>query len=204
MAEIRRIIDEAYMRAKKTLTDYRDQWRPWPAGLLEYESLTGEGNPQAAQRGADRPRRSRSPSSRRRPASPRASARRCRPVASPADWSLRGPDPGPLQGGHRSRQADRNAPISGQEIGAFFRAGPDPPPPSPESSSGHGAHASVHPLVAVGRLRPRKAGPTARPRQFGPPGWSPPGRRALREPAAKSPEIIPGSGYGRQSNRSIA
>ncbi|NBB83700.1 MAG: ATP-dependent zinc metalloprotease FtsH [Alphaproteobacteria bacterium] len=41
-AEIRRIVDEAYGRAKQTLTDNRDQWEMLAKGLLEYESLTGE------------------------------------------------------------------------------------------------------------------------------------------------------------------
>ena len=78
--------------AKKTLNDYRDQWETWHRGLLEYESLTGE-EIRSFNGESRSSATSRSPSSRRRPASPRASARRCRPVASPADWSLRAPDP---------------------------------------------------------------------------------------------------------------
>ena len=38
--EVRRFVDEAYVRAKKTLTDYREQLEVVAQGLLEYESLS--------------------------------------------------------------------------------------------------------------------------------------------------------------------
>ena len=40
--EVKRLIDEAYLRAKKILTDSRDEWERLAQGLLEYETLTGD------------------------------------------------------------------------------------------------------------------------------------------------------------------
>jgi cell division protease FtsH len=40
--EIRNIVDEAYDRAKTTLTEHLDQLHTVAKGLLEYETLTGE------------------------------------------------------------------------------------------------------------------------------------------------------------------
>jgi cell division protease FtsH len=40
--EIRQIVDEAYARARKTLTDHTDQLHALARGLLEYETLSGE------------------------------------------------------------------------------------------------------------------------------------------------------------------
>ncbi len=40
--EIRRIVDEAYARARKTLTDHLDQLHAVAKGLLEFETLSGE------------------------------------------------------------------------------------------------------------------------------------------------------------------
>ncbi len=40
--EIRRIVDEAYTRAKTTLTNHLDQLHTVAKGLLEYETLSGE------------------------------------------------------------------------------------------------------------------------------------------------------------------
>jgi cell division protease FtsH len=41
-SEIRRIIDEAYKRATKILTERRDDLETLAKGLLEYETLTGD------------------------------------------------------------------------------------------------------------------------------------------------------------------
>ncbi|WP_417728797.1 ATP-dependent zinc metalloprotease FtsH [Roseovarius sp.] len=40
--EVKRLIDEAYQRAKKILTERKDEWERLGQGLLEYETLTGE------------------------------------------------------------------------------------------------------------------------------------------------------------------
>ena len=40
--EVKRLIDEAYDRAKQILTDKRQEWERLAEGLLEYETLTGE------------------------------------------------------------------------------------------------------------------------------------------------------------------
>ncbi|NCQ25090.1 MAG: cell division protein FtsH [Rhodobacteraceae bacterium CG17_big_fil_post_rev_8_21_14_2_50_63_15] len=40
--EVKRLIDEAYQRAKKILTERGDEWERLAQGLLEYETLTGE------------------------------------------------------------------------------------------------------------------------------------------------------------------
>jgi cell division protease FtsH len=40
--EVKRLIDEAYQRAKKILGERRDEWERLAQGLLEYEPLTGE------------------------------------------------------------------------------------------------------------------------------------------------------------------
>ncbi|WP_297776499.1 ATP-dependent zinc metalloprotease FtsH [uncultured Roseovarius sp.] len=40
--EVKRLIDEAYVRAKKILTDRQEDWERLAQGLLEYETLTGE------------------------------------------------------------------------------------------------------------------------------------------------------------------
>ena len=40
--EVKRLIDEAYQRAKKILTERREEWERLAQGLLEYETLTGE------------------------------------------------------------------------------------------------------------------------------------------------------------------
>ncbi|MEQ8967307.1 MAG: ATP-dependent zinc metalloprotease FtsH [Azospirillaceae bacterium] len=40
--EIRRIVDEAYDRAKHTLEEHRDEWEALAKGLLEYETLSGD------------------------------------------------------------------------------------------------------------------------------------------------------------------
>jgi cell division protease FtsH len=41
-AEVKRIVDEAYARAKKTLTDHRSELETLAKALLEYETLDGE------------------------------------------------------------------------------------------------------------------------------------------------------------------
>jgi cell division protease FtsH len=41
-SEIRRLIDEAYEKAKQILTDERDDLEALAQGLLEYETLTGD------------------------------------------------------------------------------------------------------------------------------------------------------------------
>src|SRR3546814_10661432 len=40
--EIRRIVDEAYARARTTLTEHIDQLHTVAKGLLEYETLSGD------------------------------------------------------------------------------------------------------------------------------------------------------------------
>ncbi|KGM89702.1 membrane protease FtsH catalytic subunit [Roseovarius mucosus DSM 17069] len=40
--EVKRLIDEAYIRAKKILTDRQEDWERLAQGLLEYETLTGD------------------------------------------------------------------------------------------------------------------------------------------------------------------
>ena len=40
--EVKRLIDEAYVRAKKILTDRQEDWERLAQGLLEYETLTGD------------------------------------------------------------------------------------------------------------------------------------------------------------------
>ncbi|WP_306115445.1 MULTISPECIES: ATP-dependent zinc metalloprotease FtsH [unclassified Roseovarius] len=40
--EVKRLIDEAYERAYKILTDKKEEWERLAKGLLEYETLTGE------------------------------------------------------------------------------------------------------------------------------------------------------------------
>ena len=40
--EVHRIVDEAYDRARKTLTDHIDELHAIAKGLLEYESLSGD------------------------------------------------------------------------------------------------------------------------------------------------------------------
>ena len=40
--EVKRLIDEAYQRAKSILTERKDEWERLGQGLLEYETLTGE------------------------------------------------------------------------------------------------------------------------------------------------------------------
>ena len=41
-SEVKRFIDEAYINAKKILTDKNAEWERLAQGLLEYETLTGE------------------------------------------------------------------------------------------------------------------------------------------------------------------
>jgi len=41
-AEVRRLIDEAYVEAKRILTEYNKEWIAIAEGLLEYETLSGE------------------------------------------------------------------------------------------------------------------------------------------------------------------
>jgi cell division protease FtsH len=41
-AEVRRLIDEAYVEATRILTEYKDDWIAIAEGLLEYETLSGE------------------------------------------------------------------------------------------------------------------------------------------------------------------
>ncbi len=45
-SEVKRIVDEAYARAKKTLTDYRNELEMLAKALLEYETLDGDEIPQ--------------------------------------------------------------------------------------------------------------------------------------------------------------
>jgi cell division protease FtsH len=40
--EVKRLIDEAYVRAKKILTERQEDWERLAQGLLEYETLTGD------------------------------------------------------------------------------------------------------------------------------------------------------------------
>jgi cell division protease FtsH len=40
--EVRRLIDEAYTKAKSILEEKREEWERLAQGLLEYETLTGD------------------------------------------------------------------------------------------------------------------------------------------------------------------